>query len=168
MIVDFKPTTTTAQDPANREIQAREADKQISLGMYPMVRYATQAAERLIKTEGFPLAMIRFKANRNAFQLKVGDLFVLNYAPGGGLSRNQAGKAVKRHRRAEVVADGALVVEEIRGHHRADGVQPAVFRTRRTTAVTVEPRHRIRPARLQRFTQNVAISHRSSIDGGIG
>jgi len=42
------------------------------------------------------------------------------------IARYEAGKVVLRHGSAEVVADATLMIEELLGHHRADGVAAMV------------------------------------------
>ncbi|MFH1136585.1 MAG: phage tail protein [Pseudomonadota bacterium] len=81
MIVTHAEASYAIQDPANREIQGREASAQISRNLFPMQSYAAAAAERLLKSGAYPGAVYTFKANRAAFRLRPGDLFVLNYAP---------------------------------------------------------------------------------------
>ena len=80
------------------------------------------------------------------------------------VSRHEAGETVLRHRLREVVADGALVLQELGGHDGADGVQSDVLGTRRAAAVTVEAGERIVAARFKRATQRVAICHRFSMN----
>ena len=81
MIVTHSEGTYAIQDPANLAIQGREASAQVSRNLFPMQSYAAAAAERLIKSGAYPGAVYSFKANRAAFSLRPGDLFVLNYAP---------------------------------------------------------------------------------------
>jgi hypothetical protein len=47
----------------------------------------------------------------------------------------QAGEPVLRHRGAQVVADGLLVVKELGGDHSSAGVQAAILRPGRAAAV---------------------------------
>ena len=75
----------------------------------------------------------------------------------------EAGEVVLGHRRAQVVANAALVFEKLRGHHGADRVAPHVFGSRAAAAVSVEAGHRFGAARLQGTTQHVAIGHGTSI-----
>ena len=81
MIITHSEGTYAIQDPANRAIQDREASLQVTRGLFPLQSYAAAAAERLIKSGAYPGAVYSFKANRAAFSLRPGDLFVLNYAP---------------------------------------------------------------------------------------
>jgi hypothetical protein len=59
-------------------------------------------------------------------------------APPG--ARHEPGKPELRPRRAEVVADATLLLEELRGHHRADRVTSAVFGTGAAAPVAVGSR----------------------------
>src|SRR5207302_8355918 len=60
------------------------------------------------------------------------------------ISGHQAGKMVLGHRRREVVADTALVLEELGGHHRADGVAAKVLAPGGTAPVSVEASEGVR------------------------
>ncbi|BBX21962.1 6-phosphofructokinase [Mycolicibacter terrae] len=60
----------------------------------------------------------------------------------------QARKPIGGHRRGQIIADRALVLEELGGDHRANGMQSNVFRARRTAAVPVETGNRVTAARL--------------------
>src|SRR5205085_4419963 len=61
------------------------------------------------------------------------------------------------HRRAQIVADALLELEELRGDHRADRVATEVAGPGPTTAVAVEAGDRIESARLERPTKDVAL-----------
>ena len=63
---------------------------------------------------------------------------------------HEAREAVQRHRRREVVADAALVVEELLGHDRADRVAAEILGSGAAAAVAVEAGQRIGAAGLQR------------------
>ena len=75
----------------------------------------------------------------------------------------EAGEAVLGHRGAEVVADGTLVLEELGGHHGADGVAAAVVGTGSTASVPVEAGHGVHAAGLKLLPQDAAIVHEMSI-----
>ncbi len=75
----------------------------------------------------------------------------------------QAGEPVLGDRSQQVVTDGALVLEEFGGHHRANGVPADVFGPRRAAAVAVEAGERFLAARFQRAAQHVEIGHVFSI-----
>jgi len=79
---------------------------------------------------------------------------------------HQAGESVLRHRCGQVVADRALMLEEVRGHDGADDVQADVLRTGRAAAVSVEAGDRVGATRFQLATEHVAISHRPIIGCG--
>src|SRR6478735_1771767 len=73
------------------------------------------------------------------------------------VARVQAGELVLRHRRREVVADASLVVEELGGDHRADGVAAQVLRAGAAAPVAVEARDRVGPAGLELLPQDVEL-----------
>jgi len=75
----------------------------------------------------------------------------------------QAGEPVPEHRGAQIVADSLLVLEELRGYHRSDGVAPPVLGTGMAAAVTKETGDRVIAEGFQPATQHVAISHLRSI-----
>ena len=67
------------------------------------------------------------------------------------------------HRGAQVVADTALVLEELSRHHRADRVAAQILRPGATAAIPIEPGKRVGAARLQLTAKHIAITHPSSI-----
>src|SRR5215467_14682217 len=79
------------------------------------------------------------------------------------VARLQPGKHELGHRGDQVVADPALVLEELGSHHRADGVAAEIFGTRVAAAIAVEPRDGVVAARLKLSAENVPIAHHSSI-----
>ncbi len=72
---------------------------------------------------------------------------------------HQAREPIGRHRRGQVIADRALVFEELGRDHGANGVQADVLRPGRTAAVAVEAGDGVGAARLQRAAQYVAVGH---------
>ena len=75
----------------------------------------------------------------------------------------QTGKAVFGHRRAQVVADAALMLEELRRRHHADQMH-GLLRPGRTAAVPVVTGERIRAAGLQLAAEDVQfIRHQASV-----
>src|ERR1700722_2604144 len=77
--------------------------------------------------------------------------------------RYQAGEAALGHRRGQVIADAALMREELRGHHRADRVAAQVLRSGGAAPVPVEPGERIGPTRLQFPAEHISVAHICSI-----
>src|SRR5215207_4845437 len=75
------------------------------------------------------------------------------------VARHQSGEAVLRPRRRQVVADAALVVQELGRDHRADGVTSKVLRAGAAAAITIEPGHRVGAARLQVGAEDIALCH---------
>src|SRR6478752_10344534 len=95
-----------------------------------------------------------------------GEAVLVGLQPTGGdhaptVARGQAEEAVLRPRRREVVADRALVAQEVLGHHGADRVQPHVLGTARAEAVAVEPGQGFGAARLELAAEDVALRHGS-------
>src|SRR4051812_28358791 len=56
------------------------------------------------------------------------------------VTRRKSREAVLGHRRRQVIADAALVLQELLRHHGADRVAPDVLGSRSAAAVAVEPR----------------------------
>ena len=79
---------------------------------------------------------------------------------------HEAGEAELGPWGAEVVADSALVVEELSRHDRADRVAAEIVGPGPAAAVPEEPGQRLGPALLQRPAQHVALVHRGSIAAG--
>ena len=75
------------------------------------------------------------------------------------ISWHQAGEAVFRSRRGQVVSDRALVLQKLGGHDGADGVPPEIFCPGCTAAVAIEAGERFGTARFQLSTEHVAIGH---------
>src|SRR6185503_6080772 len=75
----------------------------------------------------------------------------------------QSGEAVVRAGRHEVVADAALVVEELVCQHGADRVAAQVLRAGVAAAVTVEPGHRVGTTGLELPAEDVAFGHGPSM-----
>ncbi len=69
------------------------------------------------------------------------------------------------HRRAEVVADTALVLEKLRRRHCADRVAAPVLGACVATPVPVEAGNGVAAAGLKLCTQHIAIAHRTSMPG---
>lgn len=65
------------------------------------------------------------------------------------IPRRQAAKPVLGCRRAEVVANGDLMLKKLGGDDCADGVTPPVFRPRGAASIAVEAREGLKSARLQ-------------------
>jgi hypothetical protein len=77
--------------------------------------------------------------------------------------RDEAGEGELGHRRGEVVADAALVLEELRGYHRADRVAAEVFRPGVAAPVTVEAGEGIGSAWLKLAAEHISLTHARSI-----
>jgi hypothetical protein len=75
------------------------------------------------------------------------------------IAGHQARELELWHRGREVVADTALVLEEISGDDRANRVAAEILRTGVATPVAVEPRHGVAAAHLQRPPEHIAVSH---------
>jgi hypothetical protein len=81
--VNFKDSVAVAEDPANRKLQGMVVEEAVSYSLIQRIELAQQLADRDLSFKSYPLARIRFMANRKAFRLQVGDQFVLNYSPYG-------------------------------------------------------------------------------------
>ena len=77
--------------------------------------------------------------------------------------RHQAGEAELRHRRGQVIADAALMREELRGHHRADRVAAQVLGSGGAAPVPVEPGERIGSTWLELRAEHISVAHACSI-----
>ena len=75
------------------------------------------------------------------------------------VARHEPREVVLRHRRAEVVADRALVLEELGRDDGADRVAAEVLGTGGAAAVPVEAGHRVGAARLELAAEHVAVRH---------
>jgi catechol 2,3-dioxygenase-like lactoylglutathione lyase family enzyme len=79
------------------------------------------------------------------------------------VSRHQPRELELRNRRRQVVADAALVLKELSGHHGADRVASPVFWPGVTASITVEAGDRVGATWLQLTTDHIAITHVGSI-----
>jgi hypothetical protein len=76
---------------------------------------------------------------------------------------HKPGKLVLGHRSAQIVADTALVLEELSGHDRADRVAAEILRPGAAASIPVEPGKRVGATWLELTTEHIAIAHPSSI-----
>src|SRR6185437_11440918 len=67
------------------------------------------------------------------------------------------------HRRSQIVADAALVLQEFRGHDGADGMAAQILRPGAAAPVPVKAGDRVGAAWLQFPAQHIAIGHTGSI-----
>src|SRR6185437_1035600 len=79
------------------------------------------------------------------------------------VARHEPGEPELGHRRRQVVADPALVLEELGGHHRADGVAAQVLGAGRAASVPVEAGERIGATRLKLAAEHITVAHACSI-----
>lgn len=77
------------------------------------------------------------------------------------ISRLQAGEAVDRHRRGQIVADTSLMFEKLSGHERTDRVASKILWAARTRTISIKPRNGIHTARLKRTPKNILLTHQS-------
>ena len=82
--------------------------------------------------------------------------------PAGGaqtpaVARPQTREAPGLVGRAEIVADQAAVVEEVRGHHHADRVHADVVGAGITAACAVETGEGVRTATLERSAEDILL-----------
>lgn len=95
---------------------------------------------------------------------RCGDTVLVGVQPAHGhhtppVSRLQAGEAVLRARRTQIVADGRLVLEKLSRDDGAHGVATEILRPGAAAAVPVEPGERIGAALFQRPPKHVSIGH---------
>ena len=83
------------------------------------------------------------------------------------IPRHQPGEPELGHRRRQVVADPALMLEEFGGHHRADGVTAQVLGAGRAASVPVEAGERIGSTRLKLAAEHITVTHACSIRTGL-
>ncbi len=76
---------------------------------------------------------------------------------------HQPRELVLGHRGGQVVANTALVLQELGGHDRADSVAALVLRPGATATVSIEPGDRVATTRLQLTAEHIAIMHLRSI-----
>jgi hypothetical protein len=67
----------------------------------------------------------------------------------------EAGEAILRHRRTEVVTDTALMGQKLRRDHRTDGVTTLVLWAGTAAAIAKEARHGVKAAQFELATQYV-------------
>src|ERR1700722_18192911 len=79
------------------------------------------------------------------------------------VSRHEPREPIRGYRRTQIVADTALVRQELFRHYGADRVTALVFRAASAAPVPVEASDRVGAARFQRAAEHVAIAHPSSI-----
>jgi len=73
--------------------------------------------------------------------------------------RHEPRETELRHRGNQIVADAALVLKELSGHHGADRVASPVFRPGVTAPIPVEAGDRVRATRLQFTTHHITVTH---------
>src|SRR5579864_4116119 len=71
------------------------------------------------------------------------------------IARDEAGKAISRHRRREIVADRFREGQEFCGRDDADRVAADIIRTGIATAIAIKPGHRMKRAILQHAAEHV-------------
>ena len=80
------------------------------------------------------------------------------------VSRHQPGEAELWHGGGQVVADAALVLEELLSYHRADRVTSPVFGPRGAAAIAVETGKRVSSTWLKLAAEYISVAHPRSID----
>lgn len=79
------------------------------------------------------------------------------------IARNESWEPVLRHRGREIVADAALVVEELLGGYRTHGMTSGVLCSGVAPSIPMEAGKRVGAARLEFASKDVAIGHGTSI-----
>jgi hypothetical protein len=75
------------------------------------------------------------------------------------ISRRKPWEPELGHRGDQVVPDRLLVLKELCGHHRTDGVAPPILGCRSTRTVPEPPGHWIAAAGLKFTAEHIEISH---------
>ena len=80
--VDIKQSTAdpVAVDIGNKEIQDRVVSKTVQMALFTLNENAVWGGVNALRKDSYPFAVVSFPANRDAFQLEVGDCFKLTYA----------------------------------------------------------------------------------------
>src|SRR5690606_19306499 len=76
-------------------------------------------------------------------------------------ARLEAREGVFGCRGGQVVPDRPLVLQELAGHHRADGVAAQVVRAGAAGPVAEPPRERVEPAGLEHAPEDVSLRHQN-------
>ena len=79
------------------------------------------------------------------------------------IARDESWEPVLRHRGREVVADAALVVEELLGDYRTHGMASGILGSGVAPPVPMEAGKRVGAARLESASEDAAICHGTSI-----
>src|SRR5262249_41639293 len=83
------------------------------------------------------------------------------------VARDEAGEPVFGDRGDEVVADAALVLEELGGDDGTDGVAAEILRTGVAASIAVEPGDGVLTAGFELAAEHVACVHAPSIPRGV-
>ena len=75
----------------------------------------------------------------------------------------EPGKAIFRHRGAQVIAHGPGESQKLLGHFRAEDVQPQIARTRAATAISKKTRHRFGTTIGEFAAKNISSAVHSSL-----
>jgi len=78
-------------------------------------------------------------------------------ADGPSISRLQSGESVLGQGGAEVVADGLLMLEELRRHDGTHGVGAEIIGARRRVAISIEAGQRLHPAHVELAAEHIAL-----------
>jgi len=77
--IDIKESIVITNDPANRAILGRSVVQSIRAMLFTNTGNATWLGDRVLRSSAYPLSRVSIKANRNTFNLRVGDLFRIEY-----------------------------------------------------------------------------------------
>jgi len=77
--IDFKAAlgNPTSVDHANIEIQGMRISRTVKMGLFTTNKNAVEMGDYLLSKESYPVAKVRFTANRDVFRLQPGDVFKL-------------------------------------------------------------------------------------------
>lgn len=79
--IDYKPAlgNPTSIDHANIEIQGMRVSRTVKMGLFTVNENAVRQGDYILSRESYPVARVRFPANRNLFRLQPGDVFKFVY-----------------------------------------------------------------------------------------
>lgn len=83
MAITFKSSVVGSKDKANQLIVNRVASRTVQAKYFPVTKNASWLSARLLQSESYPLAAIKFPANRKLFRYQPGDRFKLTISEYG-------------------------------------------------------------------------------------
>jgi len=131
--VDYKAAlgNPTSIDHANIEIQGMRVSRTVKMGLFTVNKNAVRQGDYILAKESYPVARVRFPANRNIFRLQPGDPFKFVY-PKYGIT--------------EMICRVVRIEEEDVGTERiiVTALEESVHATKPITSYTEPPNYRRR------------------------